>query len=210
MSSAPNNVTHVCPSCGDTFVRPAWRKSRYCSRVCNLKANGGGTGNGKGHGLSRTRLYKIWSDMKKRCYNSKCKGYRIYGAVGIRVCDEWRNDFTAFRDWAMSSGYSDSLEIDRRNPRGNYEPHNCRWATSQEQARNIGKRFRGGCASSRFKGVTKAKSKSGWVAQGGGRYLGTFATEIEAALAYDDAARGAHGEFACVNFPDRTEASCLG
>lgn len=84
------------------------------------------------HGGTGTRLYTIWSLMKRRCDNPNDE---LYGGRGIRVCDEWR-DFSAFRQWAISNGYSDDLSLDRKDPNGNYEPGNCRWATDKEQQNN--------------------------------------------------------------------------
>jgi hypothetical protein len=88
------------------------------------------------HGMTRTRLHTIWCDMKARCYYPKDKCYHLYGGRGITVCDEWRNDFTLFRDWALSHGYQDDLSIDRVDNDKGYFPDNCRWATAKEQANN--------------------------------------------------------------------------
>ena len=88
------------------------------------------------HGASEHRLHNTWTNMKQRCYNHKSDDYKNYGARGITVCDEWRNSFEAFYEWAMASGYSDELTIDRKDVNGNYEPSNCRWATYIEQRHN--------------------------------------------------------------------------
>ncbi len=121
---------------------------------------------------------------------------------GIRVCDEW-DDFDAFRSWAIVNGYDDSLELDRREANGNYEPGNCRWATKAQQAQNRRKAVGG---KSRFKGVARhaRPGRVGWRAviwqAGRNKHLGTFRTELEAALTYDRAASATFGEFACINF----------
>lgn len=88
------------------------------------------------HHLTDTRLYGIWEKMRGRCYCISNPDYSKYGGRGITICNEWKNDFKIFYDWAMSNGYREDLTIDRINVNGNYEPNNCRWATHKEQQRN--------------------------------------------------------------------------
>lgn len=74
--------------------------------------------------------------MKARCYNNNAPKYKHYGARGIYVCNDWKNSFTNFCDWAMENGYREGLTLDRVDVNGNYEPDNCRWTTMKQQAHN--------------------------------------------------------------------------
>lgn len=88
------------------------------------------------HRMSKTKLYKRWEDIKKRCYNKNSYNYKNYGGRGIKVCDEWLNDFMNFYNWAMENGYEENLSIDRIDNNGDYEPNNCRWVDIKTQCNN--------------------------------------------------------------------------
>ena len=90
----------------------------------------------------RRRIYHVWSGIKERCNNPNSQAYKDYGGRGIKICDDWNNNFDAFY------GYMSKLEhfnepgrsIDRINNDGDYCPGNVRWATAKEQANNQRKR----------------------------------------------------------------------
>lgn len=88
------------------------------------------------HGFENTKLLRVWKSMQDRCYNPNASSYKNYGARGIQVCDEWRQDRAAFCRWALENGYRDGLSIDRIDNDGNYCPENCRWETRSSQMKN--------------------------------------------------------------------------
>lgn len=93
------------------------------------------------HNASKDRLYRVWCDMKKRCYNRNYRQFADYGGRGIAICEEWLHNYSAFREWAMQNGYNPTAKfgectIDRIDVNGNYEPSNCRWVSIQEQNMN--------------------------------------------------------------------------
>lgn len=96
------------------------------------------------HNQRHTKLYEVWKSIKQRCYNPKHHAYKNWGGRGIKVCDEWKENFQAFYDWSYSNGYKeecqksekDKLTIDRINNDGDYCPSNCRWVNRTTQSRN--------------------------------------------------------------------------
>ena len=79
--------------------------------------------------------YKSWCGMKERCYNPNNTKYYRYGARGIIICDQWRNNFQAFFD-DLGPKPDLSYSIERINLDGNYEPSNCTWASPKTQSNN--------------------------------------------------------------------------
>lgn len=82
------------------------------------------------------RLHSIWINMKARCNNPNRPKYPRYGGRGIKVCDEWNEDFASFYIWSVNNGYSPNLQLDRKDNDGNYCPENCRWTTLKENSKN--------------------------------------------------------------------------
>jgi hypothetical protein len=129
-------VDTVCAKCGSArIVRPG-QEHKLCPSCSHM-----GQQPNKTHGDAgvnrHARLYDIWVGMNFRCNpDSKHRHCKAHGARGIRVCQEWKDSYPAFKEWALANGYGEKLQIDRINNDGNYEPGNCRWVTAAINARN--------------------------------------------------------------------------
>lgn len=143
----------VC-DCGKQLIIPYYRLASGNTNSCGCLRSEMLRRKDTTHGLSKTPLYRVWRSMKDRCYRSKCKGYVNYGGRGIVMCDEWKNDFEIFHNWALKNGYRKGLTIERINNNGNYEPSNCCWIPKSKQSSN-----RRNCHYITYHGETKTLSE---------------------------------------------------
>ncbi len=121
----------VCVSCGNKFTpsrnRP-YRNPKYCSRRCYRTRSHGHASGGP------SSEYGIWCAMKRRCLNKNAKKYKIYGKIGISICERWMKFENFLED--MGERPSGKHQIDRTDNNGNYEPENCKWVTPKQNCRN--------------------------------------------------------------------------
>lgn len=125
---------YPCPTCGNQMDY----RSKTC-HGCYLKSLGGDKNPCFKHGdntrKSTKRLYRIWVDMKTRCFYPSHSCYHRYGGRGITVCPEWVDDYIAFKTWSLATGYKNNLTIDRVDNNKGYYPENCQWITLSENVK---------------------------------------------------------------------------
>lgn len=122
--------------CGNTTIADGGRLREGKKHSCGCLQREETSKATSTHHATGSRLHNLWRAMKAGCYIPSCSNYSFYGGRGIKVCAEWKNDFPAFRDWALENGYTDDLSIDRIDSDGDYEPSNCRWITAVKQSHN--------------------------------------------------------------------------
>lgn len=116
----------TCPDCGKVRVQDRRKIGKPCMACSNRRR--------KTHGLSSAPIYSLYTSMIARCTYPSASHYKYYGGRGIDVCAEWRSYPQTFFDWAMQNSYRDGVELDRRDPNGNYCPDNCRFIPHMENS----------------------------------------------------------------------------
>lgn len=180
---------YECPYCQKHFKAAVADVARGRRASCGCSVKHGGFN--AIHGLSHTKIYKVWKSMVFRCYDTHNKrNLKNYVERGITVCKEWESDCVAFYKWALSNGYEEGLELDRENNNKGYSPENCRWVTRSLNRQN--RRLLQENNTSGYRCVFYSPSglnRKPWVCRiylnKKKYYLGKFKTAQDAAFAYN-------------------------
>ena len=174
-------------SCGASFGARIEKVKSYHTKSCGCTKAISISQKNSTHGLSNSPLFIVWQNMKARCYNKNHPRFKDWGARGISVCEEWKNDFMSFYNWALNNGYSSLLSIDRKENDGNYTPLNCRWVNKSIQSQNT--RILMSTNTTGFRGVhlnKYGKYRATIHIDGKNKHLGYFSSDVEAAIAYNN------------------------
>lgn len=91
------------------------------------------------HGLSRTKIYKVWKTIRLKCYGSNVDNR--YKGEDLFICDEWKDDPVAFVNWAKANGYEENLQLVRIDKNKGYYPENCVFLDIKEANKTHGMRW---------------------------------------------------------------------
>ena len=169
-------ATFLCSNCGSQFVARISHVKAGLISTCTC------TNNRDYHGESNTPLYHVWEAMKQRCDNNDHQSFKYYGERSITYTQNWAS-FINFKRWAMSSGYDDTLTLERIDVNGDYTESNCTWVSRSTQMAN--RRFTS--LTEGYGGIEKTPtSYRVRIKYNNQRFhIGVFPTALEAAIARD-------------------------
>jgi hypothetical protein len=131
-------ITWRCDcECGNSKVVVGFQLTNGKTKSCGCLREDVARNMNASHGMSKTPTYRAWTNMISRCYNEKVRSFAIYGALGVRVCDDWLESFESF--YADMGSKPAGKSLDRIDSDGDYKRENCRWATASQQAANRGR-----------------------------------------------------------------------
>lgn len=123
-----------CPKCKETMfsaMRNNEARNKHC-KPCSVSISKNATK----HGQHKTKIYKLWLNINRRCYDKNSTRYSDWGGRGITVCNEWQDNFENFKEWCLNNEYSEKLTLDRIDNNGHYAPNNCRFTDKSTQGAN--------------------------------------------------------------------------
>lgn len=164
---ARKRVQVQCPECKQYRGVLPYNLKRMETTMCNpcaisIKVDG--------YNKTKHPLYNVWRSMNRRCHDTNYRQYIGYGARGITVCDEWRENFESFVIWAKANNYQKGLQIDRIDNDGGYYPENCRFVSAMQNANNRGDNVK-------YSANNETKTLSEWA-----RYCGITPAAIRARI----------------------------
>lgn len=122
--------------CGNTFVSQLYKVKILETRSCGCIFIESVKKSNSTHGLTNHKLYGVWKSMKSRCYTHSANQFNDYGGRGVIVCDEWKNNFINFYNWAIENGWKDGMQLDK-DILGNgmiYSPEYCLFVTPKQNS----------------------------------------------------------------------------
>ncbi len=98
----------VCGAMKEVYMNLVKRGSTKSCGKCGIFEKGNKT-----HGFYNHPLFKVYGGMMGRCHSVTNDNYKSYGAKGVKVCEEWRNNRESFFKWALANGWQKGLQLDK-------------------------------------------------------------------------------------------------
>ncbi|MBQ7705884.1 MAG: hypothetical protein IJT73_10770 [Selenomonadaceae bacterium] len=133
-----NKTAWLCQcACGNKCIVQSYLLTHGITKSCGCLSRELSSKRRKTHGMTKTKIYKSWNEMKRRCSTPSAESFADYGGRGIKVCERWLKFETFYEDVSKLPHFGEKgYTLDRINNDGNYEPANVRWADKKTQSNN--------------------------------------------------------------------------